>query len=227
MVSSSQRGKAPTVVRQSGVHQPMQARSAGTLRRIVEAARVLLDERNFDDISISEIMDRAGMSTGAFYTRFRNKDALLPYLYERYDEELERITSGFLEPARWTGLTLAKRVRLLVRFSVQTYRTHRGLWRAVLIRASSDPSMVTERRRQRRRKLVRNILDLLLECRQEVFHPDPDTAAEFAVILLFATCKDQILLEDRSHGTARISGRQLEEQLTRSLIAYLGVRGTS
>ena len=49
-------------------------------------------------------------------------------------------------------------------------------------------------------------------------------AVEFALILLFAICKDQILLEERSHGTARVSGRQMTEQLTWSLLAYLGVR---
>jgi len=214
-------------VTQSRVYPPRQARSADTLQRIIVAARSLLDERNFGDISVAEIMDRAGMSTGSFYTRFYNKEALLPYLYEQYDKELEQTTSASLEPSQWIGLTLAERVRRLVEFSVDSYRANRGLWRAVLIHASSDPSIVTESHRRRRRKMVRGILGFLLACRQEISHPEPERAVEFAVILLFATCKDQILLEERSHGTVRVSDRLLKEELTLSLLAYLGVRDTT
>lgn len=209
----------------AGIRAPKQARSADTLDRIVSAARALLDETSFEELSITRLMRRAGMSVGSFYTRFPHKEALLPYLYQRYDEGLEQTTGSVLEPRAWQRLRLAARVGRLVDLSVDAYRTHRGLWRAILLHAGSHPSIVTEEHRRKRRAMVRRIVALLLERRQEITHPEPERAAEFCITLLFATCKDQILLEERSHGTTRLSDRRLRRELTRTLCAYLGVRG--
>lgn len=215
--------KTPALL--ASVREPKQARSADTLSRIVAATRSLLDELPFADITIAQIMERAGMSVGSFYTRFDNKAALLPYLYTHYDEELGEATRSALAPESWRGLSLAQRVRRLVTLAVDSYRANRGLWRAILIHACSDPSIVSERHRRKRRKMVQDIGALLLERRPEMRHPDPTQGVEFAVLLLFSTCKDQILLDDRSHGTQRISDRRLKDELTRALHGYLSVRG--
>lgn len=44
--------------------------------RIVLAASQAFRERGFDDVSVSEIMQRAGMTHGGFYGHFASKDAL-------------------------------------------------------------------------------------------------------------------------------------------------------
>lgn len=44
--------------------------------RIVQAASQAFRERGFDDVSVSEIMQRAGMTHGGFYGHFASKDAL-------------------------------------------------------------------------------------------------------------------------------------------------------
>jgi AcrR family transcriptional regulator len=210
---------------QTGVREPKRTRGRDTLDRIVEAASALLDEKEFADVSVAEIMARAGMSVGSFYTRFRNKAALLPYLYERYDTGLVGTTGSILRPEEWEGLSLAERVARLVSLAVGSYREHKGLWRAILVHASPDDSIVTPAHRRRRRKLVRELAALLLARREELSHPSPEQAAEFALVLLFATCKDQILLEERSHGTPTVSDSRLKAELTRTLLAYLGMRG--
>ncbi len=158
------------------VPRPKQARSAATLARIVEAARTLLDERPFADLTVVQIMERAGMSVGSFYVRFENKAALLPYLYAHYDEGLEERASAALAPEAWDGLSLSRRIARLVTLTVDAYRANRGLWRAILVHACSDPSIVTARHRKKRRQMVVGIGDLLLDCEDEIRHPDPARA---------------------------------------------------
>ena len=70
------------------MNAPRQDRSRATLAAIVQAAETLLDERPFQDVSVADIIARAGCTTGSFYARFASKDALIPYLYEKYDEAL-------------------------------------------------------------------------------------------------------------------------------------------
>jgi AcrR family transcriptional regulator len=45
-------------------------------RRIVEAARQLFNTNGFDRVSIDMVMERAGLTRGAFYSHFASKEAL-------------------------------------------------------------------------------------------------------------------------------------------------------
>ncbi len=116
----------------TAVRQPKQARSAATLRRIIEAAHNLLDHRPFADLTVAQIMEGAGMSVGSFYARFENKAALLPYLYAHYDQGLGETSRAALDPEAWRGVSLPPRVQRLVSLSAAAYRATRGLWRAIL-----------------------------------------------------------------------------------------------
>ena len=59
------------------VRPPQQARSQLTLSRILDATEAILAEKSWEDAGVAEIARRAGSSVGAFYSRFRDKDALL------------------------------------------------------------------------------------------------------------------------------------------------------
>ncbi|GLQ87607.1 TetR/AcrR family transcriptional regulator [Dyella flagellata] len=47
-----------------------------TRQRIVECARELFNRRGFNDVSIDEIMQRAGLTRGGFYNHFKAKEEL-------------------------------------------------------------------------------------------------------------------------------------------------------
>ena len=46
-------------------------------KRIIRAASALIGERGFDNVSVSDITEAAGVSKGAFYIHFRSKEDLV------------------------------------------------------------------------------------------------------------------------------------------------------
>ena len=52
-------------------------RVARTRRQLRDALHSLIREKNYDDIVVKEILDRADVGRSAFYTHFRDKDELL------------------------------------------------------------------------------------------------------------------------------------------------------
>jgi AcrR family transcriptional regulator len=101
------------------VRPPQQARSQLTLSRILDASETLLAEKSWEDAGVAEIARRAGSSVGAFYSRFRDKDALLVALHERFVEEAFATSVAALEETRWTGASICEIVRELVAFQVR------------------------------------------------------------------------------------------------------------
>ena len=63
-----------------------QKRSEKTYDALIDTAFELLEKREFDDISIAELSQRAGYSVGAFYARFKSKDELFEALVARHIE---------------------------------------------------------------------------------------------------------------------------------------------
>jgi AcrR family transcriptional regulator len=65
-----------------GVFLPKQERSSRTQAAILQAARAMVSEGGVESLTISGVAARVGLTTGAFYARFRNKDGLLQALFE-------------------------------------------------------------------------------------------------------------------------------------------------
>ena len=64
---------------------------------IIEAARAEFLAHGFQKASLHKIADRAGITTGALYTRYRNKDALFTSLVEPVLKEMALKSQPILE----------------------------------------------------------------------------------------------------------------------------------
>jgi TetR/AcrR family transcriptional regulator, repressor for uid operon len=66
--------------------------------RLIDAANEVFAERGYDGAGVHEIARRAGLTTGAIYSRFRGKnDLLLEAIDESVPAEIERLLSGQVE----------------------------------------------------------------------------------------------------------------------------------
>ena len=67
--------------------EPTQERSKRTYNKLLDALEDLLEQRTIHDVSVSEIADKAGVTTGAIYRRFRDKRGLLQAAASRFYHE--------------------------------------------------------------------------------------------------------------------------------------------
>jgi len=77
--------------------------SAATRSALVDAARSLFGERGFAAVSTEEIVQAAGVTRGALYHHFKDKQDLFTAVVERVEQEiLERVAAAALaEPDVW------------------------------------------------------------------------------------------------------------------------------
>lgn len=57
-----------------------------TREKIYQSALELINEKGFSNVSIKEITDRAGISSGSFYSYFDSKEDLIFYTFSESDE---------------------------------------------------------------------------------------------------------------------------------------------
>jgi AcrR family transcriptional regulator len=199
-----------------------QQRTRATAERFLDAAEQLIEDKGFDDLTLERIAERAGASVSAFYRRFRDKDALLHALHERYIERSLALSREAVAPEQWQGLSLLEILRQTTELAVRVGRSHAGLRRALFQKALADPAF-----RQRELRMLQRVFDggreLLQRHRDRVCHPDPDLALDFVQRQIVA------MLSRRFEATALdiegvpLSDEQLVEELMRSAAAYLGI----
>jgi AcrR family transcriptional regulator len=199
-----------------------QARSRQTLDRILVATRELLHEKDWEEITVMEIVQRAKSSCGAFYARFPSKEALLPALYDAYSDEIRTEATVWSDPAAWGERSLAVRVSRMVRFVIRDFRATRPILRPLALYARQSPHAIFPEARHIRSEKHRAACAFLLECRDEITHPDPERAADLAAYFIAAIGRDKILFGDAPHASSvQIEDRALEEELIRMTLAYL------
>jgi AcrR family transcriptional regulator len=201
---------------------PLQARSRETLGRILDAAERILARKEFEDMSIAEVAEGAGVSVGNFYARFRDKDALLEVLHERYESErLALLTAAFAEADR-PGATLASRAHAVTRAVVELFRARRGVLRSLVLRHWRSPDTATTRTKQGVDKVLSHAHAVLLGARKEIKHADAETAVRVAFAAILASCREAIVLRPLSlPGALALSDKDLTRELAHMLHAYL------
>ncbi|WP_329126534.1 TetR/AcrR family transcriptional regulator [Streptomyces sp. NBC_01465] len=86
--------------RPSSYREPRQARSAATLARVLQAAEEIAASAGLDEMTISGVAERAGVSVGTIYRRFEDKEQLVNALTERMLVRREEYVAEQLRTAR-------------------------------------------------------------------------------------------------------------------------------
>ena len=73
------------------VHPRKQQRSEQTLEAILDSAEALIAQKGYAATSVSEISRIAGVTIGALYGRFENKEAVLGGLFDRLCEQTQSV----------------------------------------------------------------------------------------------------------------------------------------
>jgi len=201
---------------------PQQSRSQETLDRILDAAEQVLTEKAFGEATLAEIMERAGgLTVGAFYRRYPDKNALLRHLDERFFSEMLKRNAEVLDPARWEKSTAREIIDEFCRQAVEVYSTRRGLLRSLFLRARTD-TVLQQSALHVNEEFLANLRTLLLPRRAEMTHPDPERAIELGFMMLIGSLRELIVFGEiwpapPAHTPA------LAQEVARMFCGYLGI----
>jgi len=164
-----------------------QKRGQVTYDALIDTAFALLEDKEFDDISIAELAQKAGYSVGAFYARFRSKDELFDAMVMQHLDGRRKTRKGQFASADDETLLHA-----LLEETVHYYWGRRRFWRAALIRSIREPEFWTPIR-----KLSHEFADALIaraasRSGRAVAAQD-EANVRFAVQLTFGTINNTIL----------------------------------
>jgi AcrR family transcriptional regulator len=81
------------------------ARTAGTQRALLDAAREVFVEQGFSDASIADVVERAGSSVGSLYHHFGGKSELYVALWQEHQAAQEAAASKAVADAKRAGVT--------------------------------------------------------------------------------------------------------------------------
>ncbi len=202
------------------IRPPRQLRTQQSLERLLDAAELLLRDKDFEDIPVSEIALRAETSVAAFYRRFKDKNALLHGLHERFFDEAVATADVTLDARRWDGANIRTILGSIIPFLVEVIQRQEMLQRAVYRLALSDEAM-RERSQRLRRHVLGGLSGLLLARRAEIQHPSPEIAVTFGLVQAGALITECYLTGMRDPSLFPANDDSIAEQLVQSLCSYL------
>lgn len=200
---------------------PQQSRSQETLDRILDAAEQVLAEKAFGEATLAEIMERAGVTVGAFYRRYPDKDALLRHLDERFFGEMLAKADLVLDPGRWDGESARTIIEDVARQAVEVYSARRGLLRSLFLRARTD-AVLQQSALHVNSQYIQKLRALLMPRRGEMSHPEPERAIELGFMMMIGSLRELVVFGETwpsppAHNAA------LAGEVCRMYCGYLGI----
>ena len=98
-------------------------------KHLGEKADALLAAGGIREISIDDIVARAGSSKGSFYQRFADKDSLLVYLLRVENDATITAWTEFFTPPKWDDCSLATVLDAFITRLMEIYRGMRNVKR--------------------------------------------------------------------------------------------------
>jgi AcrR family transcriptional regulator len=125
----------PTNAAEAPGRRIKQQRGQRTYDRLVETGFKLLQQQEFEAITIADLARVAGYSVGAFYARFRSKDEFFDAMIATHMAYRTKARTELLTTVADDAL-----VNTLIEDTVTYYWKRRRFWRAALMRSMRDPN---------------------------------------------------------------------------------------
>ena len=205
-----------------------QRRSRESLRKMLDAAEVVLAQHGLQGATLSRIAARAGVSPGNVYRRFRDKDALMKAVFHRFSQRSSAETETAFDPEKVRPIGLVRFSRNVIEGMIRGYRANARLSRVAVEYSEQhwEVGFVRKARASEARSFQR-MVDAFLIWRDQIKHPNHEYAIRFA-FLMVAFALRELILFDRAHIFADIlplNDDSLKRELARLFLRYLGEEG--
>ncbi|MEW2166506.1 TetR/AcrR family transcriptional regulator [Streptomyces sp. NPDC007084] len=193
--------------------EPRQARSAATLARVLQAAEDLASSVGIEDMTITGVAERAGVSVGTIYRRFEDKEQLVNALTERMLDRREEYVAERLSSAEpsLSGVMDAYAHALLESFE------DGGNFFPQLLRARGTKP--PDRGLRTITVIHRLLLDAAAPYMDQIRRADPASALDTAARAVLGACFHNSVRPDAPAGEA--AKRRYADELSDMALAYL------
>ena len=159
---------------------PKQQRGYEAERKIIEAALIIFSEKGYAATRVSDIVKLSGSSTGSFYFRFKNKEALFDYILEQY---VEKCRAAIAETTKNTPANFGEIIYRAICRNVELVEMNEGFYRAINEVSIGNPQ-VWNRLQDLSKELSVAIIEWGCPFASEVKAPDYERAVSQAIQLM-------------------------------------------
>lgn len=199
--------------RHAPYREPRQARSAATLARVLQAAEEIVSSSGLDEMTITGVAERAGVSVGTIYRRFEDKEQLINALSERM---LDRREDYVAQRLRTAEPSLSGVMNAYAQALLESFADSGNLFPQLLRARGTKPP-------DRGARTITEIHRLLLEAAapytDEIRRSDPRAALNTAARAILGACFHNSVRPDSATGEE--AQRRYADELSDMAIAYL------
>jgi AcrR family transcriptional regulator len=200
--------------------RPQQERSRRTEEALLDAAVALLRERGVEAVTVGDIAAAVGMAPATIYRRFGDKEGLIREAFRRFtDSALQMLALAPSAPPPRSFVALVADITLLVmRFA----QVNQRLLQSGYARALVDDDYAQPLTELRTRTLA-TLRQRFLQHADEICHPDPPLAIEFALRQAVAMLSARLEAGKLDVGRGSMKDAVFVRELMRSIFSYLRV----
>jgi AcrR family transcriptional regulator len=209
-------------------YPPRQARSRASLRRLLDAAEATLEKHGPEGATLPRIAAEARLSPASVYRRFRDKDALMAAVFDRFAQVNAQELARRVDKEQIRKLGIRRFARQWIGAVITGFRTRTGLVRAAVLYSQQHADAPFVRRKEQLEiESFRRMADLFLLWRREIRHPNREYAVSYAMVMVALTLRELIVFDHVRlfEKLVPLGDDQLREELPRSFLRYLGVKG--
>ncbi|MER7981361.1 TetR/AcrR family transcriptional regulator [Streptomyces sp. NPDC095817] len=193
--------------------EPQQARSAATLARVLRAAEEIASSAGLEEMTMTGVAERAGVSVGTIYRRFEDKEQLINALTERM---LDRREEYVAEQLRKAEPSLSGVMRAYAHALLQSFTDNSNLFPELLRVRGARP---TDRGARTITEVHRLLLEAAAPHMLEIRRSDPPAALDVAARALLGACFHNSVRPDPATG--QTAQRRYADELGDMAVAYL------
>lgn len=206
-----------TKVTSSAVNIPQQKRSREKFEAMIRAAEKLFTERGVEHTSVQDIVKEAGVSVGAFYQRFKNKEALIHSIFYLLEDEVFPKEEDVEVKA---GQTLEKTIEKIIVPSMKLYHTHKGLLLAMMLESQRNED-INNYVSGLRSKVTKLYALSLKPHRKEIKHKNFNVATAMVMRIISSYLDQYLLWSDHPEAAKELSYERSDKELVKVLTSYL------
>ena len=204
------------------VRSTQQQRGHKTQTKILEAAEKLFSKRGVQDTSIADIAKEAGCSVGGVYHHFRDKRALTHALLKLISDQMIAFSDIALSPERWKGAKIVDIIDGLLELSLASHE-EMPLRKQAKIEIMREEKEIQSHFAELNEKIASQLTVLFEERTEEITHPKPALAIQFAIIQFQAMTEAYLMQEISEQTNTGCVSAEFVEEMKRSLSAYMGL----